>query len=160
MAGTSFKKLVDFIWGEQDNSQGEYDEDDEVYNADYADEYENEEENEGKNLEFFRSKPKVVPMPQPQQIKMKISKPTNFDQADEIVMQLKEKNAVVINLEYVSKDVARRIVDVISGAVKALDGNMEKVSNSIFVVAPCNYDIINEITKEKIENKFSASWIK
>ena len=94
------------------------------------------------------------------QIRMKIAKPTNFDQADEIVMQLKEKNAVVINLEYVSKDVARRIVDVVCGAVKALDGNMEKVSNSIFVVAPYNYDIVNEITKEKIESKFSASWIK
>ena len=99
-------------------------------------------------------------MAQPQQIRMKIAKPTNFDQADEIVMQLKEKNAVVINLEYVSKDVARRIVDVVCGAVKALDGNMDKVSNSIFVVAPYNYDIINEATKEKIESKFSASWIK
>ena len=52
------------------------------------------------------------------------------------------------------------LVDVVCGAVKALDGNMEKVSNSIFVVAPYNYDIVNEITKEKIESKFSASWIK
>lgn len=160
MAGASLKKLVDFIWGEQDNSQEEYD--DEIYNQDYNDEYEAEEEPESNEPlgGFLKRKNKVVQMPQPQQIKMKISKPTNFDQADEIVSQLKEKNAVVINLEYVSKDVARRIVDVVSGAVKALDGNIEKVSNSIFVVAPCNYDIINEVTKEKIENKFSASWIK
>lgn len=160
MAGASIKKIVDFIWGEQEGSEGDYDE--EIYNQDYADEYENEEESE--NSEplggFLKRRNKVVSMPQPQQIRMKISKPTNFDQADEIVNQLKEKNAVVINLEYVSKDVARRIVDVVSGAVKALDGNIEKVSNSIFVVAPCNYDIVNEITKEKIENKFSASWIK
>ena len=160
MAGASIKKIVDFIWGEQDNSEGEYD--DEVYNQDYTDEYENEEETSNNEPlgGFLKRRNKVVSMPQPQQIKMKISKPTNFDQADEIVSQLKEKNAVVINLEYVSKDVARRIVDVVSGAVKALDGNIEKVSNSIFVVAPCNYDIVNEITKEKIENKFSASWIK
>lgn len=155
MAGASFKKIVDFIWGEPEDSQEGYE--DEVYNNEY-DEYDNEE-NEGESVGLFKRK-KVVPMPQPQQITMKISKPTNFDQADEIVVQLKEKNAVVINLEYVSKDVARRIVDVVSGAVKALDGNIEKVSNSIFVVAPCNYDIVNEITKEKIENKFSASWIK
>jgi cell division inhibitor SepF len=158
MAGASFKKLVDFIWGEQEDSQDGYEED--IYNQDYSDEYENEEENEGnESLSLFKRK-KVVSIPQPQQIKMKISKPTNFDQADEIVNELKDKNAVVINLEYVSKDVARRIVDVVSGAVKALDGNIEKVSNSIFVVAPYNYDIVNEITKEKIENKFSASWIK
>ena len=157
MAGTSFKKIVDFIWGEQEEQEGY---DDEMYNSDYTEEYEAEEENEGKSLNIFRARNKVVSIPQPQQIKMKISKPTNFDQADEIVMQLKEKNAVVINLEYVSKDVARRIVDVVSGAVKALDGNIEKVSNSIFVVAPCNYDIVNEITKEKIETKFSAPWTK
>lgn len=159
MAGTSsIKKIVDFIWGEQEDSQEEYEEN--VYSADYSDEYETEEENEGESLGLFKRKAKVVQIAQPQQIRMKIAKPTNFDQADEIVMQLKEKNAVVINLEYVSKDVARRIVDVVCGAVKALDGNMEKVSNSIFVVAPYNYDIVNEITKEKIESKFSASWIK
>lgn len=157
MAGASFKKLMNYILGDEDTQEGY---DDEEYNADYQDEYETEEENEGEALSIFKRKNKVVSMPQPQQIRMKISKPTNFDQSDEIVNQLKEKNAVVLNLEYVSKDVARRIVDVVSGAVKALDGNIEKVSNSIFVIAPYNYDIVNEISKEKIENKFSTSWIK
>lgn len=161
MAGaSSIRKVFDFIWGEQEDSQEEYY--DNTDNSDYADDYENEEEveNEQPIRSIFNRNKKVVQMPQAQQITMKISKPTNFDQADEIVMQLKAKNAVVINLEYVSKDVARRIVDVVCGAVKALDGNMEKVSNSIFVVAPCNYDIVNELTREKIERKFSDSWIK
>ncbi len=159
MAGaSSIKKLVDFIWGEPEDSQEEYEE--QAYNSDYVDDYDNNEEEQGNESVGIFKRKKVVPIPQPQQIKMKIAKPTNFDQADEIVMQLKAKNSVVINLEYVSKDVARRIVDVVCGAVKALDGNMEKVSNSIFVVAPYNYDIINEITKEKIESKFSAPWIK
>lgn len=157
MAGTAIKKFMNYFWGEND-SQENYD--DEYDNTEYAYDYEDEDETEVGPLNIFKRRNNVVSMPQPQQIKMKISKPTNFDQADEIVVQLKEKNAVVINLEYVSKDVARRIVDVVSGAVKALDGNIEKVSNSIFVVAPYNYDIVNEITKEKIESKFSASWIK
>lgn len=159
MAGaSSIKKMFDFIWGEQEDSQDDYDES--VYNSDYADDYDNnEEEVENEPIGLFKRK-KVVQMPQTQQVTMKIAKPTNFDQANEIVTQLKAKNAVVINLEYVSKDVARRIVDVVCGAVQALDGNMEKVSNSIFVVAPCNYDIVNEIAREKIERKFSDSWIK
>ena len=157
MAGSaSIKKIMNYFWGENDSAQEEFDE--EVENSEYSYDYD-EEESGNDTLSLFRRK-KVVPMPQPQQIKMKISKPTNFDQVDEIIFQLKNKNAVVINLEYVSKDVARRIVDVVSGAVKALDGNIEKVSNSIFVIAPYNYDIVNEITKEKIESKFSASWIK
>ena len=72
---------------------------------------------------------------------------------------LREKNAIVVNLEYVNKDVARRILDVISGAVKVLDGHFEKVSNSIFIVAPFNYDIVNDMTREEIKNKLSVSWL-
>lgn len=161
MAGTSsIKKLVDFIWGEPEDSQEEPEEEN-VYSTDYTEDYDNEEENEAEeNVGFFKKRKNIVQMPQTQQIKMKIAKPTNFDQASEVIMQLKAKNAVVLNLEYVSKDVARRIVDAVCGAVQALDGNMEKVSNSIFVVAPYNYDIINEIAKEKIESKFSTPWIK
>ena len=107
---------------------------------------------------IFRRK-KVVAMPQ-QQIKMKIAKPTAFEQAEDICILLREKNAIVINLEYVNKDVARRILDVISGAVKVLDGHFEKVSNSIFIVAPFNYDIVNDMTREEIKNKLSVSWLK
>ena len=153
MSVPAIKKIMNYLWGENEESEAQYYSEEETQ-VDYG--YD-EEETTGERLSLFRKK--VVPMPQ-QQIKMKISKPTNFDQVDEIIVELKQKNAVVINLEYVSKDVARRIVDVVSGATKAIDGHMEKVSNSIFVVAPFNYDIVNEITKEKIENKFSPSWIK
>lgn len=156
MSVPAIKKIVNYFLGENEELEGqEYSE--EYNQVDY--DYEDENENSGETLSLFKRKNKVVSIPQ-QQIKMKIAKPTNFDQVDEIIIELKQKNAVVINLEYVSKDVARRIVDVVSGATKAIDGHMEKVSNSIFVVAPFNYDIVNEITKEKIENKFSASWIK
>ena len=156
MSVPAIKKIVNYFLGENEELE-EQDYNEEYNQVDY--DYEDESETTGETLGLFKRKQKVVPMQQ-QQIKMKIAKPTNFDQVDEIIVELKQKNAVVINLEYVSKEVARRIVDVVSGATKAIDGHMEKVSNSIFVVAPFNYDIVNEITKEKIENKFSASWIK
>ena len=157
MSGTAIKKIINYFWGEEEDPE-EYEEYD---NEEYGyDELEDENETTNDTLNIFKRKNKVVSMPQPQQIKMQISKPTSFEQANDIIAQLKKKNSVVINLEYVSKEVGRRIVDVISGAVEALDGNIEKVSNSIFVVAPYNYDIINEVTREKIEGKFSASWIK
>ena len=156
MSVPAIKKIVNYFLGENEELE-EQDYNEEYNKVEY--DYEEESENVGETLGLFKRRQKVVAMPQ-QQIKMKIAKPTNFDQVDEIIIELKQKNAVVINLEYVSKDVARRIVDVVSGATKAIDGHMEKVSNSIFVVAPFNYDIVNEITKEKIENKFSASWIK
>ena len=80
--------------------------------------------------------------------------------SNEIINELKSKNGIVMNLEYVNKDIARRIIDTVSGAVTALDGRIEKVSNSIFVVAPYNYDITNEpITREKSE-RTQAPWMK
>lgn len=117
-----------------------------------------EEPVEEKRSFFGRKESKVTSISQ--QIKMKIAKPTSFEQAEDICILLREKNAIVINLEYVNKDVARRILDVISGAVKVLDGHFEKVSNSIFIVAPFNYDIVNDMTREEIKNKLSVSWLK
>ena len=157
MVESTVRKLFSNLWGEN-NAQDNYEDETEL---EYDGEYEEVEEPETDAFSMFKRRNKVVAMPQPQQIKMKISKPTNFDQVEEIISELKSKNSVVINLEYVSKDIARRIMDAVSGAAMALDGHVEKVSNSIFVVAPFNYDIINEFTKEKIESKFAApSWIK
>jgi len=157
MAETAIKKFINYFVGEEVD---EYTEDMEeiVDESLYSD---REAEGSAEALGgLFKKKNKIVQMPQTQQIRMNIVKPTNYDHAKDIIGQLKDKNAVVFNLEYVSKDVARRIIDTVSGAVEALDANLEKVSNSIFVAAPCNYDIINELNKEKIESKFSASWIK
>ena len=79
---------------------------------------------------------------------------------EEICEFLKEKKSVIVNLEYVNKDVARRIVDFISGGVHALDGHIQKVSNAIFLVAPVNYEIASDLAREEIKNKLSVSWLK
>ena len=123
-------------------------------------EYEQEDEVEENRNFWNRRSNKVVNMPQTNQIKMVISQPTTFEQSEAICDLLKEKKSVIVNLEYVNKDVARRIVDVISGAVHALDGHIQKISNSIFLIAPYNYDITNEMAREEIKNKLSVSWLK
>ena len=82
------------------------------------------------------------------------------EELDEICSFLKERKSVIVNLEYVNKEVARRIVDFISGGVYALDGYIQKVSNSIFLVAPSNYEITNEMAREEMKNKLSVSWLK
>ena len=126
----------------------------------YEDIEENEEEDSGKENKLWGRRNKVVSMPQPQQVRMVISQPTTFDQAEDICDLLKEKQSVIVNLEYVNKDIARRIIDVVSGAVHALDGHIQKVSNSIFLIAPYNYEITNEMAREEIKNKLSVSWLK
>ena len=118
-----------------------------------------EEEDEDRKIFGIGRRNKVVNMPQTQ-VKMKISRPTNFEQSEDICNLLKEKKSVIVNLEYVNKDVARRIVDFISGAVHALDGHIEKISNSIFIVAPVNYEITNDTAKDEIKSKLSVSWLR
>lgn len=152
----ALNKVLDFFG--MDTGTEEIDEsENEVYGYDYNDEEENEEvEPRG----IFNRKSKVVNMPQSQLVKMVISQPTTFEQSEEICNYLKEKKSIIVNLEYVNKDIARRIIDFISGAVHALDGHIQKVSNSIFLIAPINYEIANEMAREEIKNKLSVSWLK
>lgn len=145
--------IMNKIWGAFGMDAEECEEED----IDLTEEYEEEEEEKNK---LWGRKNKVVSMPQAQQVKMVISQPTTFEQAEDICDLLKEKQSVIVNLEYVNKDIARRIIDVVSGAVHALDGHIQKVSNSIFLIAPFNYEITNEMAREEIKNKLSVSWLK
>ena len=149
--------IMNKVWGllgmEQPDEEGmEEENENNLYNYNYDDEDEEVEEKKG----FMRKK--VVQMPQ-QAVKMVISQPTNFEQSEEICGFLKEKKSVIVNLEYVNKDVARRIIDFISGGVYCLDAHIQKVSNSIFLIAPINYEITNEMAREEIKNKLSVSWL-
>ena len=153
MSGALMNKVWD-LFGMDSQEVEEYD-DENVY------EYEEEEEPEVEDRKLFGRKNKVVSMPQTNNsIRMVISQPTTFEQSDEICSFIKEKKSVIVNLEYVNKDVARRIVDFISGGVYALDGYIQKVSNSIFLVAPSNYEITNEMAREEMKSKLSVSWLK
>ena len=156
MAGIMNKVLELFTSEDYEDEE----EEDVLNNKGYSTDYEeDEEEAEGKKL-FGSRRAKVVNMPQSQQIKMVISQPTTFEQSEEICQYLKERKSCIVNLEYVNKDVARRIVDFISGGVYALDAHIQKVSNSIFLIAPTNYDIANETGREEMKNKLSVSWLK
>ena len=151
--------IMDKVWGlfgGVDQQDDEFDNED-AYDYDDGGNYETDEE----ERKFFGKKGKVVPLnAQGQPVKMVISQPTTFEQSEEICSLLKEKKSVIVNLEYVNKEVARRIVDFISGGVYALDGHIQKISNSIFLIAPTNYEITNEMAREEIKSKLSVSWLK
>lgn len=102
---------------------------------------------------------KIVSMHQSSQFKVVVMQPTKFEEAQDICDHLKNRKPVVINLEDVDKEEAQRIIDFLSGSVFALDGNIQKVSNTIFLVAPSNVDLMGE-TKDSIKNKVAFSWAK
>ena len=150
--------IMEKVWGMLGLPEKDEEETEEV-DIERNEDIENQEEEED-DRRIWGRRSKVVNMPQTQQVKMVICQPTTFEQSEAICDLLKEKKSIIVNLEYVNKDIARRIVDVVSGAVHALDGNLQKVSNSIFLVAPYNYDITNEMAREEIKNKLSVSWMR
>lgn len=153
MAVAIVNKVLDALGFANDNEQ-------EIDNEDiYELEDEKEEEVEERGL-FGSKKSKIVNMPQVQSVKMVITQPTSFEQSEELCNYLKEKKSIIVNLEYVNKDVARRIIDFLSGAVHALNGHIQKVSNSIFLIAPVNYDIESDLAREELKSKLSVSWLK
>lgn len=153
MAGAIVNKIWQAMGLNTQDEEEEYYDDDEVM--------EEEEQQPEENGGFFNNikRNRVVNMPQTQ-VRMVISQPTSFEQAEEICNYLKNRKSVIVNLEYVNKDIARRIVDVMSGAVQALDGHIQKVSNSIFLIAPTYYEISTEMARDEIKNKLSVSWLK
>ena len=86
--------------------------------------------------------------------------PTEFEQVQSICDDLKSKKPSVINFENMDKDTARRMVDFISGAVYALNGTIQKISNGIVIVAPANVDILGTIKNTFGSEDFDLEFIK
>ncbi|MGE5676766.1 MAG: cell division protein SepF [Pseudomonadota bacterium] len=97
-------------------------------------------------------------------MKVVLVEPTSYDEVQNICDDLKSKKPIIINFEEMDKEVSRRMVDFISGAVYALDGTIQKVSNGIVIVAPSNVDILGNIKSSIGDEDFDLegifSWLK
>lgn len=82
------------------------------------------------------------------QLQVILVKPTQFDQVSEIADHLRDKQALVLNLESTNKDVARRLVDFLSGCAYALDGKIKKVAISTYLITPYNVDVVGDLVEE------------
>lgn len=85
------------------------------------------------------------------QMQVVLVKPDRFDNVSEIAEHLRSKHAVVLNLEATNKDIARRLVDFLSGCAYALDGKIKKIAISTYIITPYNVDIIGDLLDE-LEN--------
>ena len=73
--------------------------------------------------------------------KLVLIEPKAFEECPKLVDSLKGRRPIIINLEKLETEVARKIFDFMSGATYALNGNVQKVANNIFIFAPENVDI-------------------
>lgn len=94
---------------------------------------------------------KVVNIHTTAQLQVVLSKPEKFDEAIGIADNLNEKRTVVLNLESVSKDVSRRLIDFLSGVAYANNGQIKRVANSTFIITPYNVDVMGDLLDE-LEN--------
>ncbi len=102
---------------------------------------------------------KVVNIHSNNQFKVVIMQPESFDDARDVCDHLKNKKPIVINLENLSKETAQRVIDFLSGSVYGLDGDIQKVSAGIFIIAPNNVDIMGEF-KDELKGRGAFPWVK
>ena len=76
--------------------------------------------------------------------KLMVIEPKGFDECSKLVDSLKSRKPIIVNLEKLDSDTARKIFDFLGGATYALNGNVQKVANNIFVFAPENVSITAE----------------
>lgn len=94
---------------------------------------------------------KVVNIHATTQLKVVLVKPERFENASEIADHLKDKRTVVLNLESTNKDIARRLIDFLSGVAYAGEGKIKKVAANTYIITPYHVDIEGDLIDE-LEN--------
>lgn len=75
-------------------------------------------------------------------------KPDKFEDARAIADHLNEKRTVVLNLEAASKEVARRLIDLLNGVAYANGGQLKKVSSNTYIITPYNVNVSGDLLDE------------
>ena len=127
---------------------------------DYEEEYEEQEPSpfvddrsrpERKSSSLDDRRNKVVNIHATTQLKVVLVKPERFENASEIADHLKDKRTVVLNLESTNKDIARRLIDFLSGVAYAGEGKIKKVAANTYIITPYHVDIEGDLIDE-LEN--------
>lgn len=86
--------------------------------------------------------------------KLVLVEPRVFNQSQEIADHLKNRRAVVVNLQQIDKSEARRIVDFLSGTVYAIGGEIQKIGTYIVLCTPDNVEVSGTISEVLLDQNF------
>ena len=123
----------------------------------YEDEYEDSYDedfapvNSRENTRELERRNKVVNIHTTTQLQVVLVKPERFENASEIADHLRDKRTVVLNLEQTDKNIARRLIDFLSGVAYANEGTIKKVALSTYIIPPYNVEILGDLIDE-LEN--------
>ena len=113
---------------------------------------ERDRERERRSSSFDERRNKVVNIAATTQLKVVLVKPERFEMASEIADHLKEKRTVVINLESTHKDIARRLIDFLSGVAYASEGRIKKVAANTYIITPYHVELVGDLLDELESN--------
>jgi len=96
-----------------------------------------------------RNNLKVVNHPNSRGYEVMVIEPRSFEESLEIVNNLRQRKSVVLNLHLLDNEQSQRIVDFLSGATHALDGNQQKIGEGVFIFTPNNIAIQSETERSR-----------
>ncbi|WP_101773023.1 cell division protein SepF [Peptostreptococcus faecalis] len=153
-------KLKNWMIIDDDDSDEEYDtyeEYDDNY-EDYEGDFVDYEDKEAETQYSSFSSGRVPEYQSHNQMKVVIVEPKVYDDAATIADHLRLRKTVIVNLENMTQQNTKKSVfDFMNGAVYVLDGSIQRVSKSIFILAPKNVDVDASIKKE-LESKAIFPW--
>ena len=79
--------------------------------------------------------------------------PANFNDTSKAADDLRNRRAVIVNMENVDKAMARRVVDFLSGCAYALDGKVKKVAQSTYLFCPHNMEVVGDLENMQAETE-------
>lgn len=95
---------------------------------------------------------KVVNINTTAQLQVILVKPERYEEAAAIADHLNSKRTVVLNLESTNRDIARRLLDFLSGVAYANNGQIKRVANSTYIITPYNVDVMGDLIDELESN--------
>lgn len=105
------------------------------------------EKKEGKNVVSLKS------VQQQQQMKVVLSEPRSYEETQDIADHIVNRKSVVVNLQRVDYQQAKRIIDFLSGTIYAVSGEMQKLGPHTFLCTPDNVEITGNITQMVEDNE-------
>ena len=149
MARGFFNRILDAVGLEEEEFENDeiMDEEEEFYEEEMMEE---PEERLPK-----RKQGKVVGLPNSaSKMRMLVFQPSSYEEAECIIDNLKARKPVIMNLDEMDVELGQRILDFVGGAVYSLGGDIKKVARSIFVVAPSNVDIAQNVDERYARDGF------
>ncbi len=85
--------------------------------------------------------------------KMILVEPRAYSESQQIADYLKNRNSVVVNLKRVTSDQAKRIIDFLTGTIYAINGDLQKLGNGIYLCTPNNVSVQGKMSESDEKSK-------